>query len=169
LLLRAPVILYALGLGWVLDERFLLLRHLGRKTGLPRRTVLEILRHNEPGGCYIICSAWGEDSDWYKNLRRHPDAEIEVSGRRMRVFAVPVPAKRGTAELQRYGHRHPRVFRIIARIFTEPDRDEGTAEFIKRARIMALYVTTIEGSRHLRSPGRIRRHRQERSDLTSRG
>jgi hypothetical protein len=37
---RLPIWLYRLRLGWVLGARFLLVHHVGRRTGLPRRVVL---------------------------------------------------------------------------------------------------------------------------------
>jgi hypothetical protein len=43
-LLRLPILLYRLHLGWLLGHRFLLLTHVGRKSGLQRRTVLEVVR-----------------------------------------------------------------------------------------------------------------------------
>lgn len=39
---RLPIWLYRLNLGWILGERFLLLTHTGRKSGLVRQTVIEV-------------------------------------------------------------------------------------------------------------------------------
>jgi hypothetical protein len=41
-MMRAPIALYRVGLGGLLGKRFLLLEHTGRKSGLTRRTALEI-------------------------------------------------------------------------------------------------------------------------------
>jgi hypothetical protein len=40
---RLPIYLYRLDLGWLLGHRFLLLVHQGRRSGLLRETVLEVL------------------------------------------------------------------------------------------------------------------------------
>ena len=42
-LFRAPVYLYRWHLGWMLGHRLLLLTHIGRRTGLRRQTVLEVV------------------------------------------------------------------------------------------------------------------------------
>ena len=44
LLFRAPVWLYRLGLGGLFGKRMLLLNHTGRKSGLPRQAVLEVVQ-----------------------------------------------------------------------------------------------------------------------------
>jgi hypothetical protein len=41
----APVSLYRLHLGWLLGHRFLLLTHTGRRSGLRRQTVLEVMEY----------------------------------------------------------------------------------------------------------------------------
>lgn len=37
---RLPLWLYRAGLGWLLSNRFLMLTHIGRKSGLPRQVVV---------------------------------------------------------------------------------------------------------------------------------
>ena len=44
LVFRLPIYLYRLNLGWLLGHRGLLLTHQGRKSGLLRETVLEVIR-----------------------------------------------------------------------------------------------------------------------------
>lgn len=44
--LKLPNLLYRRHLGWLLGHRFLLLAHRGRKTGLIRRTVLEVVYYD---------------------------------------------------------------------------------------------------------------------------
>ncbi len=43
---RLPIYLYRLNLGWLLGHRGLLLIHRGRKSGLLRETVLEVVRYD---------------------------------------------------------------------------------------------------------------------------
>jgi hypothetical protein len=50
LALRLPIWLYRWRLGWLLGDRFLLLTHTGRKSGLPRQVVLEVVHHDEATG-----------------------------------------------------------------------------------------------------------------------
>jgi hypothetical protein len=60
---RLPIYLYRLNLGWLLGNRFLLLVHRGRKSGLLRETVLEVLLHDPATRESVVLSAGGEKSD----------------------------------------------------------------------------------------------------------
>jgi hypothetical protein len=72
MLLRAPIWCYRLGCGWLLGKRFLLLHHLGRNSGLPRQTVLEVVKYDADTDTYFIASGFGKQSDWYRNLLKTP-------------------------------------------------------------------------------------------------
>jgi len=69
ILLRAPVWLYRLHLGSVLGGRFLLLRHRGRRTGMMRETVLEVVGRLADRDAYYVAAAWGERAQWYRNVQ----------------------------------------------------------------------------------------------------
>ena len=55
---RLPVLLYRARLGWLLGGRFLMLTTTGRKTILPRQTVLEVVLHDQETDTYYIASGW---------------------------------------------------------------------------------------------------------------
>lgn len=59
-LYRLPVWVFRLHLSWLLMRRFLLLTHSGRKSGLPRQTVLEVLQYDRGKGRYVVFAGWGE-------------------------------------------------------------------------------------------------------------
>ena len=54
---RLPIYLYRLDLGWMLGHRFLLFVHLGRKSGLLRETVLEVLLHDPAARQSVVSAA----------------------------------------------------------------------------------------------------------------
>jgi deazaflavin-dependent oxidoreductase (nitroreductase family) len=62
----------------------------GRKTGLPRSTSLLYFPYQE--GFVLVGSNWGRPHDpmWTLNLLAHPEATVEVRGRRIPVEATPV-------------------------------------------------------------------------------
>ena len=66
---RLPQLLYRRGWGWPLGDTFLLLVHAGRKTGKLYSTVAMVLSYDRQSHEAVICSAWGKDSDWIRNLR----------------------------------------------------------------------------------------------------
>ncbi len=111
--LRAPVLLYRIRLGCLLGGRFLLLKHTGRRSGLQRRTVLEVVRHDNESRSYIVCSGWGKASEWYKNLQQNPEAEIEVGCRRIKVGAIRLSQREAEEEMRGYARRHPKAYRWL--------------------------------------------------------
>jgi deazaflavin-dependent oxidoreductase (nitroreductase family) len=82
LLLRAPIALYRMGLGGLLGGRFLLLSHVGRKTGKTRQALVEVMRHDQESDRYIVASGWGERSDWLRNVQRAPEVTLVVGRRK---------------------------------------------------------------------------------------
>lgn len=114
--LRAPILLYRLRLGWLLGDRFLLLHHVGRKTGLPRKTVVEVVEHDEANDSYLVASGWGTRSQWYRNLQAAPDVTIQVGRRTIAARAETLPPGPAAQALTRYRERYPRAARELSRL-----------------------------------------------------
>lgn len=74
--------LYRMGLGLLAGRTILLLTTTGRKTGLPRVTPLQFERVN---GEIVVACGFGAQSDWIRNLRKDPHAQIQI---RMSKFDV---------------------------------------------------------------------------------
>lgn len=114
--LRAPVWLYRLHLGWTLGERFLLLHHIGRKTGQPHETVVEVVKHDPKTDTYIVTAGWGEKSDWFQNIVHHPNVEIQVGSRRLAVHAERLAIQSAAQALLAYAQQHPAAFKELSRV-----------------------------------------------------
>ncbi len=67
-LLGLPVHLYHAHLGVLLGHRFLLLAHTGRKTGLHRETVLEVVRYDPATRESVVAAGWGRKTGWLHNV-----------------------------------------------------------------------------------------------------
>lgn len=116
MLLRLPVVLYRLHLGWLLARRFLLLIHTGRRSGRERATVLEVVTYDPGTGRCVIASAWGEQAQWYRNVMAKPVVRyiIGICERTGRVRRLP--ALEAERELRDYGRRHPAALRQLAKM-----------------------------------------------------
>lgn len=114
-LFRLPIYLYRLNLGWLLGGWFLLLEHVGRKSGKRRRTVIEVAGHAPENGTYTVASGFGPRSDWYRNLLATPDVTIQVGRRRLSATAVPLSPDQGGEVMARYARQHPRAARQLSR------------------------------------------------------
>lgn len=77
-LFRAPVYLYRWNCGWLLGHRFLLLIQIGRRTGLRRRTVLEVMEYRKKGPEAVVLSAFGRKPDWLRNIEATPAPEVVI-------------------------------------------------------------------------------------------
>ena len=111
--LRLPIAFYRLRLGFLLGGRFLLLHHVGAKTGLPRRTVLEVVKHHPDTDTYFVAVGFGPKSHWYGNLVKTPDTEIQVGRRRLLVRARTLDDEAGGDVMADYARRHPRAARKL--------------------------------------------------------
>ncbi len=120
-LARLPVWLYRLRLGWLLDGRFLLLIHTGRKSGLARQTVLEVLYRDTRTSAYFVASGWGEESQWFRNIQRNPRVDVTVGRRRFTAFAQRVSSEEAEYVLGEYARRHRIAMRVFARLFGSDD------------------------------------------------
>lgn len=97
-LLRASAYLYRLKCGWLLGHRFLLLTHIGRRTGLRRYTVLEVVEYCNDGPEAVVISAFGAAADWLRNIEATPEPEVAIGSRYF-------PATHRTLEVRLYGKK----------------------------------------------------------------
>jgi deazaflavin-dependent oxidoreductase (nitroreductase family) len=108
-LFRAPIWLYRLGLGGLMGKRFLLLNHIGRKSGQLRQAVVEVAGYDEATDTYTIASGWGTQADWYKNLQKKPEITIQVGWRKLAVTAVPLSPEQSGEAMVAYARRYPQA------------------------------------------------------------
>ena len=80
LMFRLPILLYRIGLGALLGHQFLLLTHAGRRSGLVHETVLKVLSYDPSTGESIVASAWGPQTDWYRNLLARGPLAVSTAG-----------------------------------------------------------------------------------------
>lgn len=72
---KSPLLLYRMGLGFIVGRLFMVMTITGRKSGRPRRTAIEF--HEFKGRKYIF-SGWGTKTDWYRNIEADPHITIQT-------------------------------------------------------------------------------------------
>lgn len=115
-LYRLPIWLFHWHLGWLAMDRFLLLTHIGRKSGLPRQVVLEVVQHDKTNDTYYVLAGWGEQADWVKNIEKTPIVTIDVGRRQLRVLAKCLSAEEAETKVMDYAQRNPRLIRVLPRM-----------------------------------------------------
>ncbi len=74
---KAPVVLWRMGVGPLMEKiaPVMILTTRGRKSGLPRHTGLA---YEQIDGIRYAGSAWGAESDWYRNVIDDPRVTIQT-------------------------------------------------------------------------------------------
>jgi deazaflavin-dependent oxidoreductase (nitroreductase family) len=124
--MRAPIGLYRIGLGGLLGRRFLLLEHLGRTSGLTRRTVLEVVEVDELGQPVIV-SGYGERSDWYRNVTKTPEVVFTIGRDRRPAIAMRLGIEEAAEVFARYRTEHPRAAAAIGKRIGVPLAGDAAA------------------------------------------
>jgi deazaflavin-dependent oxidoreductase (nitroreductase family) len=121
-LLRLPINLYRWDVGWLLGERFMLLEHVGRKTGHWHSAVVEVIGHDPASDTYYAASGWHLRSDWYRNILAHPQVRVSTDRRRrLTANAEKLPAAEAGDRLIEYAHAHPWLMEELAEIMGYPN------------------------------------------------
>lgn len=112
-LVRAPIWLYRLRLGFLLGHRILLLEHRGRRTGVPRYTVLEVIDRPRPGS-YVVAAGFGRRAQWCRNVLADPRVRISVGIHRgVEARAIPLSGPAVSDTLARYRQLHPAAWSVL--------------------------------------------------------
>lgn len=115
-LMRTPRPLYHRGWGRLLGHTFLLITHQGRKTGRPRETVAMALTYDPETRGVVVCSAWGPNTEWMRNLRAHPALEIQIGRERYVPEQRFLSEDEAVAVAAEFRDRHPWRLRLFASI-----------------------------------------------------
>lgn len=133
MVLRAPVPLYRAGFGWLLGRRFLMLTHVGRRSGRRYETVLEVVGRPPGTGEYIVLAGLGRSADWLRNVRAGGAEQVTVGTHRFSPTVRELDEDEAAAVLADY-ERHNRlaapvvraVFsRLVGWRYTGTDADRG--------------------------------------------
>jgi deazaflavin-dependent oxidoreductase (nitroreductase family) len=113
---RLPLLLYRRGWDWLLGDTFLLLVHEGRKTGKRYSAVAMVLRYEPHTHEAVICSAWGQDADWIRNLRARPALQVQIGRQSFTPQQRFLSQGESLAVLAGFRHRHPHRSRFLASV-----------------------------------------------------
>ncbi|HEY1296789.1 MAG TPA: nitroreductase family deazaflavin-dependent oxidoreductase [Chloroflexota bacterium] len=74
-----PLTMYRFGLGRALGHQFLVLTHMGRRSGRVHQTVLKVLHYDPLTHECIVASAWGHNTDWYRNIQDRSALAVQTA------------------------------------------------------------------------------------------
>ncbi len=117
-LFKLPLLLHALGLGGIeriFGFHWLVVTVTGRKTGRPRRVVLDLLIEREDG--FYADSGWIE-SQWVKNLRIDPRVSLRIDRRHFSGVAEELSPEAGADIYLEWVARRRWAGRAILRVLS---------------------------------------------------
>jgi deazaflavin-dependent oxidoreductase (nitroreductase family) len=112
-LFQAPVFAYRCGCGWLFGHRLLLLIHIGRRTGVRRHTVLEIVEYRENGPEAVVVSAFGREADWLRNIEASPHPEVIIGSQHFVATYRVLGEDEAVRVLAGYQHRNRFIAPIV--------------------------------------------------------
>jgi deazaflavin-dependent oxidoreductase (nitroreductase family) len=138
---RLPLPLYRGGWGWLLGDTFLLLVHAGRKTGKPYSTVAMVLSYDPRTREAVICSAWGKDTDWIRNIRAHPALKVQIGRESFTPAQRFLSEDESAAVVAGFQRRHPYRSRLLASVLGWGDLRSAAAarEFVSTRPFVCLW------------------------------
>lgn len=139
--LRLPVALYQRDLGWLLDNRFLMVTHRGRKTGRVYHTVLEVLRYDPDAHEAVVVAAWGPRCDWLRNIEAAPALEVRIGRERFVPTQHVLSADEAAAFYAAWEKAHPIEARVLPRLLGIEGYDRSDAarrRLVERVRFVSF-------------------------------
>jgi len=119
-LLGLPIHLYRARLGFLLGHRFLVLVHVGRRTGRRHETPLEVVRYDRSTEEATVVAAWGRKTAWLHNVEAGLAREVWIGRARYMpaVRRLPVNEAEGVLEIyeRRSGLPRALVWAVLSRL-----------------------------------------------------
>ena len=139
---RAPIWFYRIGLGGLFGKRFLLLNHIGRVSGQIRQAVIEVVDFDAQKNIYYVVSGFGEKAQWFQNIMRMPNVNIQVGNRKMSANAERLSFEDGEHIFLEYARQHPTALRELSKLLniTYDGSPESVSEMAKVLPVVAFHV-----------------------------
>lgn len=122
LLLRAffhsPVYIYRWRLGWLFGHRFLLLVHVGRRTGRRHETVLEVMEYRKAAREAVVMSGFGGGANWLRNITAGRSAEVVIGRDRFVAAHRLLTTDEAADVVNAYERRHRFLAPLIRLVLT---------------------------------------------------
>ena len=114
---RAPIWLYRAHLGFLMGHRFVMIEHIGRKSGEVRRTVLEVVAEDDDG--VYLAAAWGSKAQWLQNVRANPEVKVHLGKSRFDSKAQLLEKGEAFGVLTEYSMAHPKTLQGLSRFMLD--------------------------------------------------
>jgi deazaflavin-dependent oxidoreductase (nitroreductase family) len=117
---RLPVYVYRWRLGWLFGHRFLLLVHVGRRTGRRHETVLEVLEYRKAPREAVVMSGFGRNANWLRNISAGRCVQVAIGADRFTATHRVLETGEAASVVSAYEQRHrlltPLIRLVLSRL-----------------------------------------------------
>lgn len=137
---KVPLFLHRIGLvSWI--EKFsgaqwMLITTTGRKTGKPRRVMVDVIDYDKAADTYYVEAAYGERADWVRNIRANPVFRGQVGRRKFAARAERLSPDEAADKMVAYFRRVPAYAKLVMTL--GGIKVEGEVEIRQLARQMLM-------------------------------
>ncbi|MFN8382440.1 MAG: nitroreductase family deazaflavin-dependent oxidoreductase [Anaerolineales bacterium] len=113
---KVPLFFHKIGFGgWerLIGAQWMLITTVGRKTGKPRQTMVDVMDYDKATDTYYIEAAYGERADWYKNIQSNPIFEGQVGRRKFKAKAGALSSEGSGDLLVQFYRQKPAYTRSV--------------------------------------------------------
>jgi deazaflavin-dependent oxidoreductase (nitroreductase family) len=131
-----------LKLGFLFGERFIHLKHWGRKSGQLKETVIEVIDQDKTNGVLYSASGFGTQSQWFKNISVNNAVFVTLRNTEFEASASVLSADEATEVLLRYVKVHPNSIKSVARL-SGYEMDGSEKDIIAFSQIIKIVKFTL--------------------------
>ena len=129
-------------LGFLFGERFIHLKHWGRKSGQLKETVIEVIDQDKTNGVLYSASGFGTQSQWFKNISVNNAVFVTLRNTEFEASASVLSADEATEVLLRYVKVHPNSIKSVARL-SGYEMDGSEKDIIAFSQIIKIVKFTL--------------------------
>lgn len=143
-LFQAPTLVFRIGLGWLLGERFLMLTHVGRRSGRRYRTVLEVVGRLPASDEFVVVAAFGHSADWLRNAQAGGAREVAVGRRWFHPAVRLLPPEEAAEILADYERRNRLIVPVVRQVLSRlvgwryTGTDDERRRLVRRLPLVAI-------------------------------
>jgi deazaflavin-dependent oxidoreductase (nitroreductase family) len=142
---KIPVWFHKLGFGgWerLIGAQWMLITTLGRKSGKPRETMVDVMDYDSATDTYYIEAAYGSRAGWVRNIEVHPRFEAQVGRRKFRARLSALSSENAGELMVKFYRAKPAYTRSVMAMVGM--KFEGEEELRKIASQLTLFAVTPE-------------------------
>ena len=97
----------------------------------------------------VVCSVWGPDTDWIRNLRAHPALQVQIGCESFTPEQRLLDEDESFAVAVDFRRRHPQRLRLLTRILGWDDlrSDAAVREFVRTRPFVSFSPRPSTGAR----------------------